>query len=88
GMLDAWFGWRSIFYVMAAVTTLTIIAILLALPETRRRAAPGADTGFLQDVRALGGDKAFIGYVTCQMLASAIIFTFAGGGPFLVINAM
>jgi len=88
GLLDAWFGWRSIFYVMAAVTTLTIVAILLALPETRPVAAPGAATGFVEDVRALGGNPAFIGYVTCQMLASAIIFTFAGGGPYLVINAM
>ena len=88
GLLDAWFGWRSIFYVMAAVTTLTIVAILLALPETRRRAPPGAESGFVQDVRALGSSTAFIGYAGCQMLASAIIFVFAGGGPYLVINAM
>ncbi len=88
GVLESWFGWRSIFYVMAAVTTLTIIAIMLALPETRQAVAPGADSGFVRDVRALGTNRAFIGYVTCQMLASAIIFTFAGGGPYLVINAM
>jgi MFS transporter, DHA1 family, multidrug resistance protein len=88
GLLETWFGWRSIFVVMAAVTTLTMVAILLALPETRRVRAPGADTGFLRDVRALGASPSFIGYVACQMLASAIIFTFAGGGPYLVINAM
>jgi MFS transporter, DHA1 family, multidrug resistance protein len=88
GLLDAWFGWRAIFYVMAAVSTLTVVAILLALPETRRAAPAGTDAGFVQDVRALGGSLAFIGYASCQMLASAIIFVFAGGGPYLVINAM
>lgn len=88
GLLESWFGWRSIFYVMAAVTTLTIVAILFALPETRRAAPRGAGSGFIADVKALGSTPAFIGFVTCQMLASAIIFTFAGGGPYLVINAM
>jgi MFS transporter, DHA1 family, multidrug resistance protein len=88
GVLETWFGWRSIFYVLAAVTTLTVIAIMLALPETRRIAAPTSDSGFFKDVRALSTDRAFIGYVLCQMLASSIIFTFAGGGPYLVINHM
>ncbi len=89
GVLEAWFGWRSIFYVMAGVTTCTIIAILFALPETRSRearTAPGG--GFRNDLRALSRSRAFIGYVLCQMLASSIIFTFAGGGPYLVINVM
>jgi DHA1 family bicyclomycin/chloramphenicol resistance-like MFS transporter len=88
GVLDMWFGWRSIFYVLAVVTTLTILAILIALPETRRRATPSSDSGFFRDVRALFSSRAFIGYILCQMLASSIIFTFAGGGPYLVINHM
>ena len=37
GVLNDLFGWRSIFYVLAGVTTLTVVAIMLALPETRRR---------------------------------------------------
>ena len=31
--------------------------------------------------------RAFIGYVLCQVLASQIIFTFAGGGPYIVVDA-
>lgn len=88
GVLEAWFGWRSIFYVLAAGTTLIVAAIMLALPETRRFEAPSNDSGFLKDVKALGSSRAFIGYVLCQMLASSIIFVFAGGGPYLVINHM
>jgi MFS transporter, DHA1 family, multidrug resistance protein len=88
GVLNDWFGWRSIFYVLAVVTTVTVIAIMLALPETRRRVVSTDDSGFAKDVRALASSRAFIGYVLCQMLASAIIFTFAGGGPYIVINQM
>lgn len=88
GVLNDWFGWRSIFYVLAAVTTLSVAAIMLALPETRRRSVSSDDSGFAKDIRALASSRAFIGYVLCQMLASAIIFTFAGGGPYIVINQM
>ncbi|WP_424627624.1 multidrug effflux MFS transporter [Bradyrhizobium sp. SYSU BS000235] len=88
GVLNDWFGWRSIFYVLAVVTTVTVVAIMLALPETRRRNVSTDDSGFAKDIRALASSRAFIGYVLCQMLASAIIFTFAGGGPYIVINQM
>lgn len=88
GMIDHLFGWRAIFYALAGFTGITTIAILLALPETRPRRLAGRAGGFVGDVRALAASPAFIGYVLCQMLASAIIFTFAGGGPYLVINHM
>lgn len=86
GLLDHWFGWRSIFYVLAIVTTLTVLAIMLALPETRQAEARAIDSSFLNDVRALSTSKMFLGYVLCQMLASAIIFVFAGGGPYIVVD--
>lgn len=88
GLLDHWFGWRSIFYVLAIVTTLTVLAIMLALPETRRTEAKMRGDSFLKDVRALSSSNAFLGYVLCQMLASAIIFVFAGGGPYVVVDHM
>ncbi|KQW22076.1 MFS transporter [Afipia sp. Root123D2] len=88
GLLDYWFGWRSIFYVLAVVTTLTVVAIMLALPETRRFETKTNTAGFLKDVRALSSSKMFLGYVLCQMFASAIIFVFAGGGPYIVVDHM
>ncbi|MGN6284046.1 MAG: multidrug effflux MFS transporter [Afipia sp.] len=86
GLLDHWFGWRSIFYVLAIVTTLTMVAIMLALPETRRVETRTSDNNFVSDVRALSASKTFIGYVLCQMLASSLIFVFAGGGPYIVVD--
>ena len=44
--------------------------------------------GFRGDVGSLLTSRAFIGYVLCQVLASQIIFTFAGGGPYIVVTHM
>ncbi len=87
-LIETAFGWRAIFSVMAAVSIAITVAIALGLPETRRRVAGGEKGGFVTDIRALATTPAFIGYVLCQMLASAIIFTFAGGGPYVVVNQM
>ena len=60
--------------------------IAFALPETRRDRAESG--GFRGDVGKLVASRAFIGYVLCQVLASQIIFTFAGGGPYIVVTQM
>lgn len=87
GLIETSFGWRAIFYAMAGTSTVIAASIAFGLPETRRVAA-ATDSGFFKDVRALSSSRAFMGYVLCQMLASAIIFTFAGGGPYIVVNQM
>src|SRR3954470_20802835 len=64
GLLETAFGWRAIFYAIAAVSLAIAIAIGLALPETRRvRTEAG---GFRGDVGSLLKSRAFIGYVLCQ----------------------
>src|ERR1700737_2545979 len=86
GLLETTFGWRSIFYVVTAVSLLIAVAIALMLPETRRcRTEAG---GFRGDVGSLFTSRAFIGYMLCQVLASQSIFTFAGGGPYIVVTQM
>src|SRR5271156_4755199 len=87
GLLETAFGWRSIFYVITAAALLITVAIALALPETRRDRIE-AGGGFRGDVRSLITSRAFIGYALCQVLASQLIFAFAGGGPYIVIMQM
>src|SRR5579872_3273892 len=87
GLIETAFGWRAIFYVITAGSVLVTIAIALALPETRR-VRPKTGGGFRSDVGSLLTSRAFIGYVLCQVLASQIIFTFAGGGPYIVVTQM
>jgi MFS transporter, DHA1 family, multidrug resistance protein len=86
GLLETAFGWRAIFYVITAASLAITIAIALALPETRDNRAQAG--GFRGDVGTLLTSRAFIGYVLCQVLASQIIFAFAGGGPYIVVTQM
>jgi MFS transporter, DHA1 family, multidrug resistance protein len=86
GLLETAFGWRSIFYVITAAAIVIAAAIALSLPETRRDRVEAG--GFRGDVGKLFKSRAFIGYVLCQVLASQIIFTFAGGGPYIVVMQM
>src|SRR2546421_7719229 len=86
GLLETAFGWRSIFYVITAASLVIAVIIALALPETRRDRVEGR--GFRGDVGSLVTSRAFIGYVLCQVLASQIIFAFAGRGPYIVVTQM
>ncbi len=88
GLIETAFGWRTIFYVVTAGAVLTTVAVAVALPETRRVNERSAGGGFRADVKGLLRSRAFIGYVLCQVLASSIIFTFAGGGPYVVVTQM
>jgi MFS transporter, DHA1 family, multidrug resistance protein len=86
GLLETAFGWRAIFYAITAFSLVTAVSIALALPETRRDRVEAG--GFRGDVGRLLTSRAFIGYMLCQVLASQIIFAFAGGGPYIVVTQM
>src|SRR6478672_35365 len=86
GLLETAFGWRAIFYVITAASVAIAVLIAIVLSETRRDRAEGSN--FRGDVGGLLTSRAFIGYVLCQVLASQIIFTFAGGGPYIVVTHM
>ena len=86
GLLEITFGWRAILYLITAASLAITILVALALPETRGDRADGS--GFRGDLGKLMGSRAFIGYVLCQVLASQIIFAFAGGGPYIVVTQM
>ena len=86
GLLETAFGWRAIFYLITAASLTITVVIAFLLPETRRERSEGG--GFRRDIRSLVTSRAFIGYVSCRVLASQIIFTFAGGGPYIVVTQM
>lgn len=88
GLLEVSLGWRSIFYALTALSIVTFAGVALALPETRRIDDRKANGSFTDGARGLLSSRAFIGYVLCQVLASSIIFTFAGAGPYVVVNQM
>jgi MFS transporter, DHA1 family, multidrug resistance protein len=87
GLLEVGLGWRWIFYAITALSVLVTIGVATALKETRL-ASDRIAGGFVADVNSLSDSRAFIGHVLCQVLASSIIFTFAGGGPYVVVMQM
>jgi DHA1 family bicyclomycin/chloramphenicol resistance-like MFS transporter len=89
GLLETGFGWRAIFYVVTASSLVVTLAIAFLLPETKRRAtSDAASSGFISDSKVLLRSRTFIGYLLCYVVASWIIFTFAGGGPYVVVTQM
>jgi MFS transporter, DHA1 family, multidrug resistance protein len=88
GVIETALGWRAIFYAVTAGAIAVTVTIAWALPETRRSSDAPASGGFRTNVGSLFNSRAFVGYVLCQVLASAIIFTFAGGGPYVVVTQM
>ncbi|MBR1216020.1 multidrug effflux MFS transporter [Bradyrhizobium sp. JYMT SZCCT0180] len=86
GLLETAFGWRAIFYLITAASLTITVGIAIMLPETRRERTAGSS--FRRDVGGLITSRAFIGYALCQVLASQIIFAFAGGGPYIVVTQM
>lgn len=88
GLMEIAFGWQAILFVITGMAVAVTVLIAIALPETRRPRPDVAGDGFMRDVSILSRSRAFIGFVLCQMLASSIIFTFAGGGPYVVVTQM
>jgi DHA1 family bicyclomycin/chloramphenicol resistance-like MFS transporter len=88
GLLETGLGWRAIFYVITAASLAVTVGIAVLLPETRRVSDSVSGSGFVADVKVLTGSRAFIGYLLCYVIASWIIFTFAGGGPYVVVTQM
>jgi DHA1 family bicyclomycin/chloramphenicol resistance-like MFS transporter len=86
GLIETAVGWHAIFYVIMVASLAVTVAIAMALPETRRVRAANSD--FRGDVFSLFSSRAFVGFMLCQVLASQIIFAFAGGGPYIVVTQM
>ena len=87
GLLEARFGWPSIFYFLAAAALLLMTIVAVILPETRRVIAT-EKTGFRKNIRLLFTTRGYIGYLLCMVLSSQIVFVFAGGGPYIVVTHM
>ena len=87
GLLETAFGWRSIFYVITAASLVDRRGDRAGAAGDAPRPRRGGG-GFRGDVGSLFTSRAFIGYMLCQVLASQIIFAFAGGGPYIVVTQM
>jgi len=89
GFMQAHFGWRSVFLLVAALGAGFLIVAALAVEET----APGRGGGAKRDGPTLGGgvaalarDRAYVGFVLAVMLAFAGQFAFISGSAFVFMG--
>ncbi|MCC6145309.1 MAG: Bcr/CflA family multidrug efflux MFS transporter [Candidatus Hydrogenedentes bacterium] len=86
GYITAYFGWRSIFWLLAVLALLCVAVLSRALPETH-----GADPGvrlrdsFRTYARILR-HRQFMGYAVSGSLAQAGMMAYITGAPFIFIE--
>jgi len=81
-------GWRSLFWVMSGVGVLLALAVLLRMAETRS-AETAAQARAEHPVRAylsLLGQRRLVGYAVAGALNGAVLFTYIGSSPELLIE--
>jgi len=81
-------GWRSLFWVMAAFGLLLALAVSLRMRETRS-AETAAHARAEHPIRAylsLLGQRRLVGYAVAGALNGAVLFTYIGSSPELLIG--
>ncbi len=88
GQVLAIWGWREVFFVLAGFGVLCMLMVLFGLPETlpaERRIQAGLGEALRVYGRLLS-DVHFMGFVLASGLASAAMFTYISGSPFVFIE--
>lgn len=88
GYLAHWFGWRSIFWVLAAFTAIVALACRMRLPETlpEERRQPLHLRSILRNYLRLFRSKAAVGFMLCGAFSFAGMFAFLTGASFMYIE--
>src|SRR5256885_16364655 len=81
GLLDASYGWQSIFAFVGLFAAAVLVWTVAVLPETRAVATSEGMAHFLADCKGLLTDPTFIGYALVSTFNSAMFFTFICGAP-------
>ncbi|MBL8362390.1 MAG: Bcr/CflA family efflux MFS transporter [Rubrivivax sp.] len=80
GVLDAAFGWRSVFALYAALGVALLVLVWRDMGETRR---PGLPPPRLRDGAALLGSARWWAYVLCGAFSVGAFFVFVTGVPYV-----
>jgi MFS transporter, DHA1 family, multidrug resistance protein len=84
------FGWRAIFFVLAAAGTLFVALMIAGVPETNRRRDPTAlRPGQMgRNAAVLLTDRSYVAYVLVNALMFGGQFAFISGSPFVLIEVL
>jgi DHA1 family bicyclomycin/chloramphenicol resistance-like MFS transporter len=85
GQLTTLFGWRALFVFASAVGLVVILAVVLAVPETRAANAR-APLSVFAGYKSLLRRRSFVGFMLQPGLMSAAIYTQATAASFLAVE--
>jgi len=88
GYLALWFGWRSIFWVIALIALLVIIAISFKIPETLpvEKRHPFRVRSVLYNYRSLAGSSDAVLLILMGALSFSGMFAFLTAGSFIYVE--
>ena len=87
GYLLTWFGWRSIFWVLALFGVACLVAVKVGLPETIPHDQPRiALSKAMGNYAALLADRCYLGYALSGGFGQAGMFAYISGSPFVIID--
>ena len=88
GQLLRFGDWRFVFYLLAILSTMMLLAVALRLPETLPldRRVEGNLTTTLKTFGRLLTDRVFIGYAFAQAFVMGAMFAYISGSPFVLQN--
>lgn len=89
GHIETYFGWRTIFWSMAATAAIVFALVGLQLPETAPNVGMRTSlTGIFRAFPDLAHDHSFIRNVIALAMTSAAFFAFIAAAPFIVVETM
>lgn len=88
GQILQFTSWRGVFLVLAAIGFLVLLAVFFGLRETLPvdRRSRGGLSNTLRTFWSLLQNKTFMGYALSQGFASAAMFAYISGSPFVIQN--
>ena len=89
GFVNAWFGWRAIFAVLAVIVGILLGIVITTLPETNRHpvALPGIRPILAGYGRLLRSAK-YRNYVVAGSCGGTSLYSFLAAAPFLLIDVL
>ncbi|MFC4256229.1 Bcr/CflA family efflux MFS transporter [Altererythrobacter xixiisoli] len=89
GLIATFFGWRGVFGALAIFGGSLLLAVVLAMPETRPEAVAqrAREESVLRAYAAVFGNGRIVGYVITNGLNFAAQFAWITAAPFLIIEA-
>jgi len=87
GYLLTWFGWRSIFWVLALFGVVCLAAVKWRLPETIPSGQPRMPLSkALKNYTGLLADRRYLGYALSGGFGQAGMFAYISGSPYVFID--